>query len=68
MLKGHDVNGDNHVDVDDLKAAFTKAGVSSKCLQYAQDSMDHLTTHHDHDDNKALHHDELDKWKNKDEL
>merc|ERR1719446_845363 len=65
VLKGNDVNEDSHVDIGDLKAAFTKAGVREECLEFAQASLEHLMHHHDHDDNGALHHDECDKWRPK---
>merc|ERR1719446_1545145 len=61
MLKDYDVNGDSHVDIGDLKAAFAKADVSEECLEFAEASLEHLKDHHDHDDNGALHHDECDK-------
>merc|ERR1712232_338589 len=59
LLKAFDTEGDGAVSEADLKAVFEKAGVSSECLHFAKESLKHLHTHHDHNDDNTLHHDEM---------
>merc|ERR1712080_705832 len=68
MLKAHDVDGDGHVQISDIEQVFREAGVREECLSMAKDTLAHFETHHDHDNNGKLHHDEMDKWRNADEL
>merc|ERR1719454_1738679 len=60
MVRKHDSDGDGHVQLANLESAFREAGVSEGCIPFAKASLKHLETHHDHDNNGKLHHDELD--------
>merc|ERR1712187_685767 len=68
IAKAHDADGDGHMQLADLEGIFREAGVGEACLPSAQESLAHLQTHHDHDNNGKLRHDELDKWRDADEF